>query len=124
MRLLILDDDDLILTTYASLLRDLDFDVDTASRADDALAKMSAQKYDVVLSDIQMPGMSGVEFLKAVRQIDLDVPVILMTGGPTVESAIEALEFGSAEGAPDGEGLPAPADAGKGKLRLRVIEEA
>jgi EAL domain-containing protein (putative c-di-GMP-specific phosphodiesterase class I) len=42
-----------------------------------------------------MPGMSGVEFLRAVRQVDMDVPVILMTGAPSVDSAMEAVEYGA-----------------------------
>ncbi|MCC2687507.1 MAG: hypothetical protein K0S21_310 [Rhizobiaceae bacterium] len=55
-----------------------------------------------------------------------DIEDILVSSGKVAKRGqkIEALEFGSAEGAPDGDGLPAPADAGKGKLRLRVIEEA
>jgi EAL domain-containing protein (putative c-di-GMP-specific phosphodiesterase class I) len=95
VQVLLVDDDDLLRTTYETLLKDMAFDVDTASRADEALQRVASNSYDVVLSDIQMPGMSGLEFLKAVRQTDLDVPVILMTGAPSIESAIEAVEYGA-----------------------------
>jgi len=95
MRVLLVDDDDLLLGTYTALLQDVGFDVDPTSRAKEALEKASSQRYDVVLSDIQMPGMSGLELLKAVRQVDMDVPVILMTGAPSVDSAIEAVEYGA-----------------------------
>jgi EAL domain-containing protein (putative c-di-GMP-specific phosphodiesterase class I) len=95
VQVLLVDDDDLLRTTYETLLKDMAFEVDTASRADEALQRVASKSYDVVLSDIQMPGMSGLEFLKAVRQTDLDVPVILMTGAPSIESAIEAVEYGA-----------------------------
>jgi EAL domain-containing protein (putative c-di-GMP-specific phosphodiesterase class I) len=51
--------------------------------------------FDLIVSDIQMPNMSGVELLKSVREKDLDVPVILMTGDPMVESAAQAVEYGA-----------------------------
>jgi EAL domain-containing protein (putative c-di-GMP-specific phosphodiesterase class I) len=95
MRILLIDDDDGIRAAYAELLRDMGFEVETRSRAEDGLALLSGGRYDAVLSDIQMPGMSGVEFLRAIREVDLDVPVILMTGAPNVESAIEAVEHGA-----------------------------
>jgi EAL domain-containing protein (putative c-di-GMP-specific phosphodiesterase class I) len=95
MRVLLVDDDDLLLAAYRGLLLDMGAEVETASSAEEALVKAGAQPYDVVLSDIQMPGITGIEFLSAVRQVDLDVPVILMTGAPSVESAIEAVEYGA-----------------------------
>lgn len=49
----------------------------------------------MIVSDISMPGMTGIEFLRAVRAHDLDVPVILMTGAPDVESAVSAVEHGA-----------------------------
>jgi EAL domain-containing protein (putative c-di-GMP-specific phosphodiesterase class I) len=95
VRALVVDDDELLLDVYSTFLREIEFETDTAGRAEEALACVSKQSYDVILSDIQMPGMSGVEFLKAIRRLDLDVPVILMTGAPSIDSAIEALEYGA-----------------------------
>jgi EAL domain-containing protein (putative c-di-GMP-specific phosphodiesterase class I) len=95
MRVLLVDDDEALRTVYADLLRAQDFEVDTAETAEAALERVAATRYDVVLSDIQMPGMGGIEFLKAVRKVDVEVPVVLMTGGATVDTAIEALEYGA-----------------------------
>lgn len=95
MRLLLVDDDESLRTIYETLLRDMGFEVDTAADAETALARVAAQSYDAVFSDIQMPGMSGVEFLKAIRHKDPDVPVVLMTGAPTIDSAIESVEYGA-----------------------------
>jgi EAL domain-containing protein (putative c-di-GMP-specific phosphodiesterase class I) len=63
--------------------------------AKDALKKIPQQKYHAILSDIIMPEMTGVEFLRELRRHDLDVPVILMTAGPTLDSAIDAIEYGA-----------------------------
>jgi two-component system, NtrC family, response regulator AtoC len=82
MRALVVDDDELLLEVYAGFIRDLSFEVDVAHTAEQALGQVTAGRYDVVLTDIQMPGMTGVEFLKDIRHLDLDVPVILMTGAP------------------------------------------
>ena len=53
--------------------------------------------FDVVLSDISMPGMNGLELTRIARERDLDVPIVLVTGAPTVKSAIEALQHGAVE---------------------------
>ena len=56
---------------------------------------IKSKSFDVVLSDIQMPGISGVDLRRMVREHDLDVPVILMTGAPSVETAIQAVSLGA-----------------------------
>jgi EAL domain-containing protein (putative c-di-GMP-specific phosphodiesterase class I) len=56
---------------------------------------LMTKSFDLVVSDITLPGITGVELLRLVRAYDLDVPVILMTGNPTVETATEAVELGA-----------------------------
>jgi len=68
--------------------------LETASNGKDAAERVKAAAFDVIVSDITMPEMTGIEFLKAVRAHDLEVPVILMTGEPSVESAMRAIEYG------------------------------
>jgi EAL domain-containing protein (putative c-di-GMP-specific phosphodiesterase class I) len=77
------------------MLRGAGFETHTAGTAAQALERLRSEEYDVVVSDIQMPEMTGLEFLKSVRQVDLDVPVVLMTGDPTVDSAVTAVEYGA-----------------------------
>ena len=60
-----------------------------------AVKTLAEKTFDVILSDIQMPEMTGVQMLRAVRTRDLDIPVILMTSDPSVDTAIEALELGA-----------------------------
>jgi|SoiMethySBSTD1v2_1073268.scaffolds.fasta_scaffold75501_4 EAL domain-containing protein (putative c-di-GMP-specific phosphodiesterase class I)/CheY-like chemotaxis protein len=61
----------------------------------DAARRLDASDFEVVISDISMPGMSGIELLRKVREHDLDVPVILMTGAPAIGTAVKAVEFGA-----------------------------
>jgi EAL domain-containing protein (putative c-di-GMP-specific phosphodiesterase class I) len=69
--------------------------VATACNGAEAAELVRRCAFDVVVSDISMPEMTGIAFLKAVRAYDLDVPVILMTGEPSLESAIHAVEHGA-----------------------------
>jgi EAL domain-containing protein (putative c-di-GMP-specific phosphodiesterase class I) len=64
------------------------------SNGTDAVARVRAGGVDVVVSDITMPGMTGLDLLRAIREYDPDLPVVLLTGRPTVESAAEAIEHG------------------------------
>src|ERR1017187_7063766 len=94
LRLLLVDDDPAIIRAYASTLARHGVTVQTASNGKDAAERVKDGSFDVIVSDISMPEMTGIEFLKAVRAHDLDVPVILMTGEPNLESAIRAIEYG------------------------------
>jgi EAL domain-containing protein (putative c-di-GMP-specific phosphodiesterase class I)/ActR/RegA family two-component response regulator len=92
---LLIDDDALILDALHSVLRRKGFVVTTASRGEAALAILQEKIVDVIVSDISMPNMTGVELLRAVRERDAEVPVLLMTGAPSVDSAISAVELGA-----------------------------
>jgi EAL domain-containing protein (putative c-di-GMP-specific phosphodiesterase class I)/CheY-like chemotaxis protein len=97
-RVLIVDDEAGIRQAYAEILREEGYEVETArssAEAIDVLDLLQRSELDVVLSDIQMPGMTGDQLLRAVRERDLDLPVILMTGSPTVETAARAVEYGA-----------------------------
>src|ERR1044072_2300769 len=53
------------------------------------------KRFDAIVSDIAMPDMDGLALLRDIRQTDLDVPMIFMTGSPALESALEAIEYGA-----------------------------
>jgi EAL domain-containing protein (putative c-di-GMP-specific phosphodiesterase class I) len=95
VRVLLVDDDHSIRRDYARALRRAGWEVDTAEDGREAIESLGGAAYGVVVSDISMPGISGLEFLRAVRQRDLDVPVVLMTGSPGLDSAVEAVEYGA-----------------------------
>jgi EAL domain-containing protein (putative c-di-GMP-specific phosphodiesterase class I)/ActR/RegA family two-component response regulator len=92
---LLVDDDAAVIRAYSHVLARHGTTVQTASNGKDAIARLAAGRYDVVVSDISMPEMTGLELLRAVRSVDLDIPVILMTGEPGLESAVQAIEYGA-----------------------------
>ncbi len=94
-RVLLVDDEDDVRNSYAKALRALGFTVETAVDGQGAVEALHTTAYDLIVSDLSMPRMTGLEFLRAVRQHDLDVPVVLMTGRPDLASAVESIEYGA-----------------------------
>jgi EAL domain-containing protein (putative c-di-GMP-specific phosphodiesterase class I)/ActR/RegA family two-component response regulator len=94
-RVLLADDDAVGARSLARVLERAGFRVDTAPDGRIAIEILKGGEFDVVLSDITMPTMSGLDLLRAVREYDLDTPVILMTAGPDVRTAIKAMEYGA-----------------------------
>lgn len=97
-RILIVDDEKSIRRTLRAILRDQGYEVETAEDADHARALLANGEWDVVVTDIVLPGVSGVDLLKAIRAAaPPDVQVIMMTGEPTVETAAEAVRAGASD---------------------------
>jgi EAL domain-containing protein (putative c-di-GMP-specific phosphodiesterase class I) len=92
---LLVDDDEVLVRSVARVLRARGFDTKTATRGADALTLMETERFDVVVSDISMPDMDGIQLLRRLRDTDLAIPVILVTGEPAVSTAVEALEYGA-----------------------------
>jgi EAL domain-containing protein (putative c-di-GMP-specific phosphodiesterase class I) len=95
LRLLLVDDDPAVIRAHERILARGGIHVETASNGREAAERVQNGSFDVIVSDISMPEMTGIEFLKAVRAHDLDVPVILMTGEPNLASAVRAVEYGA-----------------------------
>ncbi|MBI4953280.1 MAG: EAL domain-containing response regulator [Myxococcales bacterium] len=94
-RLLLVEDDDLIRHAYARGLAAGGFEVDTARDGLEAREKIEHTRYDAIVSDVAMPGLDGLGLLREVRRFDLDVPVVLITGGVTETVAEEAVAAGA-----------------------------
>jgi len=94
-RILIVDDESAILDTLQILLRREGFDVDVAHTGREALQKIDGDTPDIVLTDIRMPGITGLDVLAAVRERDPEVPVILMTAQASLQSAVQAVNQGA-----------------------------
>jgi EAL domain-containing protein (putative c-di-GMP-specific phosphodiesterase class I) len=92
---LLVDDEPTITRGYSRSLTAAGYTVEVAHDGNQAAALFRERAFDVIVSDISMPGISGLELLRAVREHDLDVPVVIMTGGPAVKSAVEAMEYGA-----------------------------
>jgi EAL domain-containing protein (putative c-di-GMP-specific phosphodiesterase class I)/CheY-like chemotaxis protein len=96
-RVLVADDEEDLRELYAQALIDAGHEVEVAPDTTRALATVSKAAIDVVVSDIVMPGLDGIAFLKAIHDQDPDLPVILVTGQPTLESVMRAMEYGAVQ---------------------------
>jgi EAL domain-containing protein (putative c-di-GMP-specific phosphodiesterase class I)/ActR/RegA family two-component response regulator len=94
-RVLVADDELALVRVYKHALTAAGYAVDAASDGAQAISLVSSNEYDTIVSDISMPGMDGLDLLRAVRQHDLDVPVVLVTGEPALATAMRALEYGA-----------------------------
>lgn len=94
-RVLLIDDDSTILEFYQDALTPLGYAMETAEDGAEAAYLLESKRYDVIVSDIVMPGLDGLGLLKQVRSTNLDVPVVLVTGSPSTETAIRAIEYGA-----------------------------
>lgn len=94
-KVLIIDDEKAILDTLSSILRDEGFVVFKAGDGQQGLAMFEQEKPEVVLLDIWMPEMDGLQVLKAIREKDREAAVIVMSGHGTISTAVEAVKLGA-----------------------------
>jgi DNA-binding NtrC family response regulator len=94
-RIIIVDDDEVILRMLSEFLHDEGHDVASAARGALAVAQVEYSRFDIMLLDLMMPTMDGMEVLRRVRAIDDSLSVIIMTGNGTMESAIKAMVMGA-----------------------------
>jgi len=93
---LIVDDKhDMLMLLERIISGELDVDVNTSDNGKDALALISSKPVSVVLADIKMPGMDGIELLRQVKKMDNSIVVIMMTAYGTIETAVESLKLGA-----------------------------
>jgi DNA-binding NtrC family response regulator len=92
--ILIVDDDDAIRAILYDLLSDR-YECDTARLAEEALQYLKVESYDAILTDISMPGLTGVELLKKVQEKDSPTPVILISGKGSEEDSQAFMDLGA-----------------------------
>jgi EAL domain-containing protein (putative c-di-GMP-specific phosphodiesterase class I) len=92
---LVVDDDSHLRQALTRALDAAGFQVSAAPEASSALEFLRrGKRFDVIITDLLLPGMEGVDFLRSVRRLDLDVPLIVMTGYPTLETAVATVRYG------------------------------
>jgi EAL domain-containing protein (putative c-di-GMP-specific phosphodiesterase class I)/CheY-like chemotaxis protein len=92
---LLVEDEVALRRAFARMLEESGFSIVQAGDGQQAIDALADGAFEVVLTDVSMPGMDGIQLLRAVRERDPDVPVILISGNPTVESAVKAVEYGA-----------------------------
>ncbi len=93
--ILIVDDDTLVCESLKEMLTFEGYKVDAALSAPSALAKVKEDGYNLILSDIQMPGMNGIDLLKEIKGLNSDAMVVFITGHGHIDGAIEAIKLGA-----------------------------
>lgn len=96
-RILIIDDEKNIRNTLSHSLKNDQYEVDTAVNGEDGIKKFKKDNYDLVLIDMKMPGIDGIETLSKLKEINQQVEVIMITAYGTIETAVESMKLGACE---------------------------
>ena len=96
-RVLVIDDDAGVLESTARMLRSAGYTVQVASTGEEGVNLARGDTFDVVLSDMRMPGLSGLEVLRRLRDVKVDASFIVMTGFGTVDTAVESMKLGAVD---------------------------
>ena len=94
-KILVIDDERAIRNTLKEILEMESHEVETAENGRIALDKAKQQQYDLIFSDIKMPEMDGMELLTALREAEIDSPVVMISGHGTIETAVECIKKGA-----------------------------
>ena len=94
-RILVVDDKEMMRDSVATLLGRRGHAVVAAARGEQAVEKIAEKRPDAVVTDLQMPGMNGLELLEEIRKVDETIPVVFMTAYGTVETAVDAMRRGA-----------------------------
>jgi two-component system nitrogen regulation response regulator NtrX len=93
--ILVVDDETGVRASLAGILSDEGYLVETVESGEAALAALSARRYDLVLLDVWLPGADGLEVLARIRAIDAELPVVVISGHGTIETAVKAVRLGA-----------------------------
>jgi two-component system, NtrC family, nitrogen regulation response regulator NtrX len=93
--ILIIDDEKAIRKTLTEILSYEGYKIDEASDGEEGLKRFSEKAYDIVLCDIKMPKVDGIEFLEKAKEINGDVPIIMISGHGNIDTAVEAVKKGA-----------------------------
>jgi DNA-binding NtrC family response regulator len=96
-RILVVDDDHAMRLALSESLESCGYDIVAAENGREALELFREKKFDLTITDMKMPGMTGIEVLRSVKELSPEIPVILITAYGTVGTAVEAMKEGAAE---------------------------
>jgi DNA-binding response OmpR family regulator len=96
-RILIIEDEASLRKTLARILQQAGFEVTTAESAEQGLDYLKTTTFDLIFTDLRLPGMAGLEALKRIQSTNPNIPVVLFTAQPDINSAVEALRHGATD---------------------------
>lgn len=97
IKIIVVDDEQIVLSLVRDTLEDLGYEVETLSSAPEALQRIAAGEYDLIITDIRMPHMDGIELVRRAREIHPEMSVIFMTGYANLNTAKDAIKHGAAD---------------------------
>jgi len=95
IRILVIDDEEVVHASLRRILRRRGYEPETVFSAAEGLERLSSRRYDLVITDLMMPEMNGIELLRVMRARGLHAPVIMITGYPTFKTAVQAMRLGA-----------------------------
>lgn len=96
-KILVVDDEEGIRNSLAAYLKMEDYEVDKAASGKEAVEKIRQSKFNIILLDINMPEMDGLDALKIIKSIDFSIQVIMMTAYSTFDKTMRSLEYGATD---------------------------
>ena len=94
-RILIVDDEETVCRSIRKALQRDDYEIDAALSGEEALKMEAEKKYDVIIVDLMMPGLNGMDLLKSLKAASPAVQVVMITGYPTMKNTLQALQIGA-----------------------------
>ena len=95
LNILLIEDELEVRESYVDMFGFLDLEVDTAENGKHGLEKLEAKHYDIIVTDLNMPEIDGLETMRRVKKKDSDIEVIVITGFATIENAVGAMKQGA-----------------------------
>jgi DNA-binding NtrC family response regulator len=96
-QIMIVDDEESIVIFMKSALQDIGYNVTGCTDTEHAIEKIKNTIYDLIITDLNMPKISGVEFIKKAKKISPKTDLVVMTGFPSVETAVECMKNGASD---------------------------
>jgi len=94
-KILIVDDEITVCKSIRQALLHPDYEIDMALSGEEALQKEEEKRYEVIIADLMMPGLSGLDLLKALKAKNAQAKVVMVTGYPTMKTTVQAMQIGA-----------------------------
>jgi DNA-binding NtrC family response regulator len=94
-KVLVIDDEQIVLDSIRKILKEEDYEIDASLSGREGLDRAIKEQYDVVLTDIRMPDIGGMRVLRDIKRAKPSLPVVMITGYATVQSAVQAMKLGA-----------------------------
>ncbi len=96
-RVLVIDDEEVVHASLRKILSRLGYGVEGALSANEGLEHLENERFDLIITDLMMPGMNGIELLQELRKRGCRTPVLMITGYPTIRTAVQAMRLGAVD---------------------------